>query len=500
MDLALAPAYQAIFNCTPTPLLVVAPPDWVIVAANDARIRATGKSREDTVGQRLFEAFPDDPDDPTADGVRRLSESLQKVIATRTADAMPVQRYAVRDESGNFVQRWWSPVNTPVLDEDGEVSLVIHQVEEVTEFSRIKLLLESLPGAAYRCEVKAPWRMLYMSEGVRFVSSYPCEQFIRGQILWGDLIHPDDRPQIETELDEALRNREHFNLYYRVEDPVRGTRWISEAGQGVYTPAGEVKSLVGFLIDVTEHENVQERLRETQAELIHLSRNSAMTAMAATLAHELNQPLAAAANYLAGTQRLLAGDGERLTAEHGLGEVGRSLHRAGEIIRRLRKMTEKGSEAQNETFDLAESVREAIKLVSGSGFDDAEIIVRASSGILVLGDRIQIEQVLVNLIKNAVEASRLSDEKQVTITVTEEDGGAKAAIEDSGPGVSVEIAQVLFQTFASTKENGMGIGLSISRTIIEAHRGKIWLEEAPSGGARFCFTLPAAATDNKLGA
>jgi two-component system sensor kinase FixL len=338
--------------------------------------------------------------------------------------------------------------------------------------------------------------MLYISEGLRFVSSHSRDDFISGSVQWGDLVHPDDKQQLEHDVQQALQRRGHYNFLYRINDPVRGTRWISEAGQGVYTPGGQVESLVGLLIDVTEHQKVQVRLREAQAELIHLSRNSAMTAMAATLAHELNQPLTAASNYLAGAQRMVADGGKRGIVDQGLKEAAQSLNRAGEIIRRLRKTSARGWEAQTELFNIHEAVREAVKLVSAAGYDDAEISFPAGD-IQVVGDRVQIEQVLVNLIKNAVEAIRGRERREVTVTVSEKDGAAIAAVEDTGPGVSPEAARDLFGTFASEKEHGMGIGLSISRTIIESHKGRIWLEAAPGGGARFCFTLPTGAQHDR---
>jgi PAS domain S-box-containing protein len=130
--------FAALFDAAPTPFLVVAPPEWTIVAANEARLRVTGTTREGQIGRRLFDVFPDDPQDPTADGVRNLTASLERVVATRAADAMTVQRYAVRGADGAFVERWWSPVNTPVLGADGEVAFVIHRVEDVTEVLQLR--------------------------------------------------------------------------------------------------------------------------------------------------------------------------------------------------------------------------------------------------------------------------------------------------------------------------------------------------------------------------
>ena len=130
--------YKALFEASPTPFLVVAPPNWVIVAANDARLRVTGTQRQDQIGRPLFEVFPDDPNDPDADGVRNLTASLERVVATQVADVMELQRYAVREAGGPFVERWWSPVNTPVLKTNGEVELIIHRVEDVTDLVRMR--------------------------------------------------------------------------------------------------------------------------------------------------------------------------------------------------------------------------------------------------------------------------------------------------------------------------------------------------------------------------
>lgn len=117
---------------------MLAPPDWTSVVANDARVQGTGTRRENVLGRKLFDAFPDDPDDLRADGVRNLSASPERILATKATDVMADQRYAVRDRGGRFVERWWSPMNTPVLCEGGEVAPVIHQVEEVTDIVRLR--------------------------------------------------------------------------------------------------------------------------------------------------------------------------------------------------------------------------------------------------------------------------------------------------------------------------------------------------------------------------
>nr|WP_051904259.1 PAS domain S-box protein [Neorhizobium vignae] len=130
--------FRALFDASPTPLLVIAPPNWEIIAANEARLRVTGTALEDQIGKPLFDVFPDDPNDPEADGVRNLTASLERVVRTKSADVMKVQRYALRDANGQFVERWWTPVNTPVFDDEGAVEFIIHRVEDVTELMHMR--------------------------------------------------------------------------------------------------------------------------------------------------------------------------------------------------------------------------------------------------------------------------------------------------------------------------------------------------------------------------
>ncbi|HET9835386.1 MAG TPA: PAS domain S-box protein, partial [Rhodanobacteraceae bacterium] len=143
----LATDFHALFEASPVPLLVLAPPDFKIVAANEARLRATMTERRAILGRPLFEIFPDDPNDPQASGVRNLKASLERVLATRSADAMPEQRYPIRRpaaQGGGFEERWWAPVNAPVLGPDGQVQLIIHRVEDVTETVRLRAAHDQL--------------------------------------------------------------------------------------------------------------------------------------------------------------------------------------------------------------------------------------------------------------------------------------------------------------------------------------------------------------------
>lgn len=260
----LSPEYEALFNATPTPLLVVAPPNWFMVAANDARLSATATTREETIGRKLFDVFPDDASDPSADGVQKLTASFERVVTTRTADTMEVQRYSLRGADGKFVQRWWVPVNSPVFGPDSEVQFIIHSVGEVTDIVRMDLLLQSLPGMAYRCQVEEPWLMQYVSPGVASVCSFSPKDFTEHRVQWGALIHTDDLAAIDVELADAIAKQRQFNFHYRIIDPLLGNRWVNEVGQAIYNTDGKAEALVGFIIDATDHEQTHEQLRQAE--------------------------------------------------------------------------------------------------------------------------------------------------------------------------------------------------------------------------------------------
>jgi len=258
----------------------------------------------------------------------------------------------------------------------------------------------------------------------------------------------------------------------------------------------------GYIRDLTERQETEERLEQLQSELVHISRLTAMGEMASALAHELNQPLSAIANYLTGSRRLLAEASEenvRLVRTAIDAAVEQSL-RAGQIIRRLRDFV-----AHREPEKRIESLRKLIEETSALALVGAKelgirVRLRFEPAIdRVIVDKVQIQQVLVNLMRNAVEAMESSDRRELTVTTgLGQDGVALVEVADTGCGIAREMADHLFLPFATTKPHGMGIGLSISRTIIEGHEGRIWADANPGGGTAFRFTLPAL-VDEELG-
>jgi two-component system sensor kinase FixL len=219
-----------------------------------------------------------------------------------------------------------------------------------------------------------------------------------------------------------------------------------------------------------------------------------MGEMASTLAHELNQPLSAISNYLKGSRNLLDGysDENSTTIRSAIDKAADQAVRAGQIIRRLRDFVSRG-ETERRAEGIGKLVEEASALAM-VGVKDRGIRVQFQFDLsvdLVLADRVQIQQVLLNLIRNAMDAMESSEIRDLTIAIAPTDKGfVRISVIDTGSGIAPEVAKQLFQPFVTTKRDGMGVGLSISRTIVEAHGGQIWVEQNPLGGTIFHFTLP----------
>lgn len=262
--------------------------------------------------------------------------------------------------------------------------------------------------------------------------------------------------------------------------------------------SGDRRYFTGFVRDLSERQATEQRLHEVQSELVHMSRLTAMGEMASTLAHELNQPLSAITNYVRGSARLLAAekpDHAKITAA--LEAVAGQALQAGEIIRRLREFVSRG-ETERRIESLPKLIEEAGALaLVGAKQIGVKVRFEIDRRVdLVLADKVQIQQVLLNLMRNAVEAMERSDRRELTVGArTVGDEGVEIYVADTGPGISPEIAEQLFRPFVSTKASGMGVGLSICRTIVEAHGGRIEVEKNQAGGATFRFTLRRVAKE-----
>jgi two-component system, LuxR family, sensor kinase FixL len=268
---------------------------------------------------------------------------------------------------------------------------------------------------------------------------------------------------------------------------------------------GEMKSsnrrfFTGFIRDLTERQQAEARLQELQSELIVMSRLTAMGEMASTLAHELNQPLSAITNYLKGSHRLLedSKDEASVAVRGAVHKAADQALRAGQIIRRLREFV-----AHGENEKRVESIQKIIEESSALaliGAKETGVRVKfrfSASSDLTLADKVQIQQVLVNLIRNAIEAMEEVPRRELTVSTLGPDGGmVQISVADTGSGIPPDIAEQLFHPFFTTKPQGMGVGLSISRSIVEEHGGKIWIEPNPEGGTIFRLVLPSVTQED----
>ncbi len=247
---------------------------------------------------------------------------------------------------------------------------------------------------------------------------------------------------------------------------------------------------IGFIRDLSQRRGLEARLNR-----LHGDRLDTMADMAAALAHELNQPLAAASNYLSAARHMLGAKAEALDprVDEALGKASSQLMRAGQIVSHIREFVARGEPSKLE-HSLHDLIRRACEFIAPVAREaDVELVLRLEAPEdLVLADRVQIEQALVNLCRNGIEAMTETPERTLTIATSVENRVIRTDVADTGTGLALLPNLDIFAPFTSTKSNGLGIGLSICRSIVESHHGTIWAEANPGGGAKFGFTLPLA--------
>jgi two-component system, LuxR family, sensor kinase FixL len=313
-------------------------------------------------------------------------------------------------------------------------------------------------------------------------------------------IHSDDRDRFVASLSTTGATGETADIEYRIIRPDGALRHVHGRGELVVMDDPDYPLLVGTVQDITERREAEAliiaqaaRLRSIEAELLAVSRQRQEQKIAATLAHELNQPLTAMTFYAATLKRLDPPD-HRGGARHELLQaLEANALRAGDIVRRLRQTVHQRKRRQ-EAFTAEQLVMEAVKFAT-VGCEGVEIDLRLADVQITGADRVQVQQVLVNLIRNACQAVREREGPRITIVAEPLSGPVpmlRVSVADNGPGIAPDLLPLIFAEGVSTKDSGMGLGLSISRTIVEAHGGRIWAE-ADANGALFSFEIPLRA-------
>lgn len=411
--------------------------------------------------------------------------------------------FRVRGEDGRI--RWIQSVGSQAGDADGQGRRIIGLVLDVTgqkaaahalrdSEERLRLALEATGDGVWEHNVTSnlttPSRRLLEKLG------YKREELPQTIEAYTALMHPDDVEKTLSAFQaHLLGHTQAYAAEYRIRSASGEWLWFFDRGRvvGRDPVTGEPIRVVGTHSDITEKKRSEIELQSMQAELIHLSRLSAMGAMASTLAHELNQPLTSIANFARGLRHVVGveRDGDDILAE-ALTGMEDSAQRAGEIVRRLRAYVTKG-EVDQRPESVADIVREAcaLALIDAVALGVEYTIVLGDQLLMARADRVQIQQVLVNLIRNGIDAMKECDRRQLLVSARKAGRMIELRVSDTGTGIADAMRDQLFTPFASSKAEGMGVGLSICRAIVETHKGRIWAEDKPGGGASFCFTIPA---------
>jgi len=306
-------------------------------------------------------------------------------------------------------------------------------------------------------------------------------------------IHPDDRARWQETIDRAVLEKSDYDVEFRILGPGGAVKYIHTVGHPVSNESGDLVQFVGSSTDITERKRAEEALRHTHAELAHVTRVTTMGELMASLAHEVNQPIAAAVTNANTCLRWLAAGTPNLEeARAAAMRIVKDGTRAAEIIKRTRLLFKK-SPPQQELVEVNEVIREMIVLLRGEATQH-QVLLRAelaSDLPSILGDRVQLQQVLMNLMINGIDAMKeVNGARELAVKSQTENEQVLVSVSDTGVGLPAEQADQIFNAFFTTKSHGTGMGLRISRSIVESHGGRLWATGNVPRGASFHFALP----------
>jgi len=509
--------WRILFESSSAGIALVAAADGRYIAANSALQRILGYTEEELHRLTALEV--------TYEEDRAATEViLAESAGGRRRDYRIEKRYRRKD--GNVI---WADISSTLVPATGDApAFLASVVVDITERKRAEEELrrnEAYLAQGQRISHTGSWgwhvatSSLYWSEEHYRIFNYDPETTTPSYSLFLERIHPEDRFALEETLNRAVRDKSDFEYDYRIVLPDRSIKFLRSVGQAQVSPSGELE-FIGTVMDITERKRAEEELQQkegslriAQTELAHVTRVTTLGELTTSIAHEVNQPLAAVVNNASACLRWLAAQNLE-EARQSASRVIADGHRAGEIISRIRALAKKAP-PQKDWLDLNHAISEVIALARSEVQRNHVSLQTQLSNDLppILGDRIQLQQVILNLLINAIEAMSgvrddprelwVSSEKVIGISgepekdMLRDKGLAEAnwthvlvAVRDTGPGLDPNGIDHLFDAFYTTKAQGMGMGLAISRSIVEAHGGRLWATANVSQGALFQFALP----------
>ncbi|MBR0697835.1 ATP-binding sensor histidine kinase [Bradyrhizobium lablabi] len=467
--------------------ILIADREGRILEANDAFLRILRYDREDLVSGRVRWTELSPPE-------WRERDILTQAELNSTGVVQPFEKEYVRKDGSRVPVL----VGAALFKEGGDrLAFVL----DLTERKRVEEALSQ----AQRLSRTGNWiydattkRYLYWSDGSYRIWGFdPLQGLPSRQSMW-ERIHPEDRDKVWGAVQEAVHQKRDFMAEFRLLLPDGTIKWVEGTSYHVFSPQGTVSEVITTTVDVTERRRAQderEKLRQLELDFAHMNRVSMMGELAASLSHEILHPIATARNNVRAGMRFLEMNPPNLDeTREALACAVRDTDRARDIVGRMRDHIKKAP-LRKERFDLNSATREVIVLAqSVIHRNGVSVQTRLADGLLpVMGDCVQLQQVLLNLILNAAEAMGSVEEgaRELLISTERDQAGALVAVRDSGPGIDAQQLDRVFDAFYTTKSSGTGMGLSICRSIIHAHGGKLWAEANEPRGAVFQFTLPA---------
>jgi PAS domain S-box-containing protein len=390
----------------------------------------------------------------------------------------------LRDREGRIVQ--WYGLSTDVDEAKKAEDRLRRSEAHLAEAQR----LSHTGASAYNAKA-----ILYWSEETYRIFGFdPHEGLPNREAVW-QRIHPDDRGRVRAEVEHAQNGKGSSSSKFRIVLPDGTVKYIESIRQPVFSANGELVEVVATQMDVTERKRAEEAYREAQMELAHANRVATLGQLTASITHEVNQPITAAVTYALAARRFLNAEPPNFhEVDDALSLIVREGNRAGEVVGRVRALIKKAP-TRKDAVEINDAILEIIALTRAEAANNGVSVQTRLAEDLprVQGDRVQLQQVLLNLVINAIEAMRDVGEKErkLLIISRNEPEGVSVEVRDSGPGLAPASLDRVFEAFYTTKPGGLGLGLSICRSIIEAHNGQLSTSPNVPRGAIFRFIAPA---------